>query len=284
MEVINDISLLRAKVKSIKKEFKSIGFVPTMGALHSGHISLVARSVKENDFTVVSIFVNPIQFGPNEDFERYPRVLESDLNLMREINPDIVFVPPVSEMLQGDICTFVDINKLGDNLCGARRPGHFRGVCTIVAKFFNIVTPDRAYFGKKDIQQFMILSKMASDLNMDVELIGCDIVRESDGLAMSSRNIYLSEVERKEALVLSKGLKIAFKLFNDGKVSSKEIIDAVTTEIGKSKLAVIDYISIVNSVIQPVDIVKKGDIIALAVFFGKTRLIDNYIFGDKLCF
>jgi len=282
MIVTRSIDETRKIINALKNNNKSIGFVPTMGALHKGHLALMERSISENEFTVVSVFVNPIQFGKNEDFSKYPRPIEKDLSLCKNIGVDMVFAPEPGEMTKDDMLAFVDIEKLQNNLCGLSRPGHFRGVCTIVAKFFNIIKPTRAYFGKKDIQQFIILKKMAEDLNFDIEIVACDIFRETDGLAMSSRNIYLSETERKDALVLYNALIKSKNMLDCGETGSNVIIRTMKDIIEKISYAEIDYIKIVNKDMQDIVKAEKGAIIALAVFFGKTRLIDNYIVGDKL--
>ncbi len=282
MELVRSIPAVRNLIKQIKKQGLSIGFVPTMGALHEGHLSLINTSKNSNDFTVVSIFVNPIQFGKNEDFDKYPRMIESDMQKMQTISPDIVFAPDKSEIIGNNLLSFLDIEKLGDTLCGSKRPGHFRGVCTIVSKLFNIIEPDRAYFGKKDIQQYMILKKMAIDLNFDIEVIGCEIIREKDGLAMSSRNLYLSKEEREQALILNLSLKKASELYNKGIRDTNTIKEQVIAMIKTKPLTLIDYVSIVDKNMQEIDVINEGDIIALAVYLGKTRLIDNYIFGETI--
>ena len=231
----------------------------------------------------MTIFVNPIQFGPNEDYDKYPRTLEADLEKAEKAGISAVFFPSPNE-LTANLYSYVDINSLQDNLCGAKRPGHFRGVCTIVSKFFNIIKPDNAYFGKKDIQQLYIIKQMVKDLNFDVNIVPCEIVRESDGLAMSSRNRYLSEEERKDALILSKSIKKAIKLQKQGEKSAQVIINCIQEEVSKVSSAKIDYISIVNEQMQDVDVVEDKNILALAIYIGKTRLIDNHIIGEALCF
>ena len=282
MQIVNSIQEVRNIIKSVKSEGKSVGFVPTMGALHQGHISLMENSVSECDFTSVSIFVNPIQFVAGEDFEKYPRDIPKDAKMVESVGVDLLFVPEATEILGNDLLTYVDIDKLGNNLCGASRPGHFRGVCTIVAKFFNIVAPDKAYFGKKDIQQLHIIKKMAEDLNFDIEIIPCKIVREEDGLAMSSRNAYLSAEERRDAIVINRSLKDAIALIDKGEMASNVIIKMIEENIGKISYAKVDYVKIVNKNMEDVEKIEKGDIIACAVFFGGARLIDNHIIGEKL--
>ena len=284
MLVVHKIEELRKIIKEQKKLSKTIGCVPTMGALHQGHLKLIEKSKKETDFTVVTIFVNPIQFGVNEDFSKYPRTLPNDTRLCESVGADLIFAPEVNDMIGNDLLTFVDIKELQDNLCGAKRPGHFRGVCTIVAKFFNIVTPDMAFFGKKDIQQLFIIKKMTKDLNFDIEIIPCEIVREKDGLAMSSRNVYLSAEERLDSTILNKSIKIGVDLIEKGESNPQNIISKLTEIISSVKTSKLDYIKIVNSEMKDVSIIEKGNILALAVYIGKTRLIDNHIIGEKICF
>ncbi|ANQ54475.1 pantoate--beta-alanine ligase [Thermosipho sp. 1063] len=258
---------------------KSIGFVPTMGYLHEGHLSLVRAAKKENDVVVVSIFVNPTQFGPNEDYDNYPRNLERDLKLLESESVDYVFIPTNEEMYEKDFSTYVEEVSLSKFLCGAKRPGHFRGVCTVVTKLFNIVRPTRAYFGQKDAQQFRVLRRMVRDLNFDVELKEMPIVREKDGLAMSSRNIYLTKEERKEATRLYKSLLKAKDLVKSGVVDVKIIRDEMR-KILEHPLLKIDYIEIVDEEnLMPVEIIDRKVVIAIAVFVGKARLIDNIIIG-----
>lgn len=283
MTICTTIGETRQWVAEQKKKGHRIGFVPTMGALHEGHLSLVRRSLSENDVTAVSIFVNPLQFGPNEDFAVYPRMPERDFSLLESLGTDMVFHPPAEELIGGNIQTFVDMHGLPDHLCGLRRPGHFRGVCTIVTKLFNIVQPDRAYFGRKDLQQLLIIEKMVQDLNFNIQIVPCPIVREPGGLAMSSRNLYLSTQERKEAVVLSRAIKKAASLPWENAQASR-IIEELRQVIESAPSARIDYIQIVDRQLNDVQTVSPGDILALAVFIGKTRLIDNYIFGEELNF
>lgn len=283
MDYIKSISEIRKKISVYKKNNKSIGFVPTMGALHKGHVSLIESSKNICDITIVSVFVNPIQFGPNEDFHKYPRPIEQDMQICEEAGVDILFNPTVDEIIGDNLKTFVDINDLGDNLCGAKRPGHFRGVATIVSKLFNIISPNKAFFGKKDIQQLYIIKKMVEDLNFDLEIIPCSIIREADGLAMSSRNRYLSEKERKDSLVINKTLKEAVKLIENGESNSKNIIKFFENNINKIGSAKIDYISVVDKNMKNVELVETENIIAIAVYIGKTRLIDNHIIGEEIC-
>lgn len=277
MKVIKKIDELKEVLKDFKKEGKSIGLVPTMGFLHKGHASLIKKAVEENDIVVVSDFVNPIQFGPNEDLEAYPRDINADSKLCEDLGADFIFNPEVSEMYH-DKKAFVDIDGLSDNLCGARREGHFRGVCTVCTKLFNIVGPNRAYFGQKDAQQLSIIKKLVFDLNIPVEIVACPIVREEDGLAMSSRNTYLSNDERKAALCLSKAIFEGEKMAKEG-ASVKEVLAKMEEIISSEKLAKIDYVSAVDfETIKNVDNFNKDTLVAIAVYIGKTRLIDNFIY------
>ena len=277
MKVIKTISELKDTLKPYRKEGKSIGLVPTMGFLHKGHASLIKKAVEDNDIVVVSDFVNPIQFGPNEDLESYPRDINADSKLCEEIGADFIFNPEPSEMYH-DKKAFVDIEGLSDNLCGAKRPGHFRGVCTVCTKLFNIVGPDRAYFGQKDAQQLSIIKKLVLDLNIPVEIIPVPIVREDDGLAMSSRNTYLSKEERKAALCLSKAIFTGEKMAKDG-ASLEKVLEKMTEIIKTEKLAKIDYISAVDlETIENVENFNQDTLVAIAVYIGKTRLIDNFIY------
>lgn len=277
MEVITKIPELRAKIKQWKKEGKTIGLVPTMGFLHEGHASLLKKCCEENDIAVTSNFVNPTQFGPNEDLEAYPRDFEKDCELCRNIGIDVVFHPEPEEMYT-DSHAYVSINLLSDTLCGKSRPIHFKGVCTVVTKLFNIVNPDRAYFGEKDAQQLAIIKKMVQDLNFDIEIVGCPIVRESDGLAKSSRNTYLNSEERKAALCLSKSIKKGKEIIHSG-CKAEDILKEMISVVESEPLAKIDYISIVGlDDMQPVEIINKDVLAAMAVYIGRTRLIDNFIF------
>lgn len=278
MKVVGTIKEVREQVKAWRTEGLSVGYVATMGYLHEGHASLMKKSVEDNDKTVVSIFVNPMQFGPTEDLEAYPRDLERDAALCEELGVDLIFHPEVEEMYEDGFCSFVDMNGLTKGLCGKTRPIHFRGVCTVVNKFFNIVKPDRAYFGQKDAQQLAVIKRMVADLNMDIEIIGCPIVREADGLAKSSRNTYLSEEERKAALCLSKSIFLAESLVKDGETSAEVIKAEMRKVLEAEPLARVDYVEAVDSLtIEPVSEAKTGTLIAIAVYIGKTRLIDNTI-------
>lgn len=277
MRLIQNVSEMKALSKSVIDDGKTIGFVPTMGYLHKGHLSLVQKAKEENDIVVVSIFVNPTQFGPNEDYNRYPRDLERDLRLLNPFNVDYIFNPSVEEMYPAYYSVYVDETEMSKYLCGARRPGHFRGVCTVVTKLFNIVRPTRAYFGQKDAQQFRILRRMVENLNMDVEMVEMPIVREPDGLAMSSRNVYLSDEERREAPRLYKSLLEAKRLIDGGERDVQKIKDAMQRVLNHPLLK-IDYIEVVDEKrLIPVDRIEGDVIVAIAVFFGKARLIDNVI-------
>jgi pantoate--beta-alanine ligase len=280
MEVITNPSQMQNLMLSLKKQGKKIGFVPTMGYLHEGHLSLIRCSKKENDITVVSIFVNPIQFGANEDFGRYPRDFERDKSLCEKENVDYIFYPSYEEMYPDGFQTYVEVAELSKGLCGDFRPGHFKGVATVVAKLFNIVCPDNAYFGKKDFQQLKVIQRMVKDLNFPVNVVGCPVVREPDGLAMSSRNKYLSDEERESALNISKALFEAKRMFEDGITDPNLIKERVRQIISQAKhLKEIQYVEIVDSnTLKPVDKVKKSDVLAVAVYIGNTRLIDNIEF------
>ncbi|AUG57795.1 MAG TPA: pantoate--beta-alanine ligase [Ruminiclostridium sp.] len=276
MRIVEKIADLKTIIRAQKREGKTIGFVPTMGYLHKGHLSLIETSIRHNDFTVISIFVNPTQFGPNEDFDRYPRDIEGDLKKAESVGVDVVFIPAKEEMYPQGYMTYVNVEKITDSLCGKSRPGHFRGVTTIVNKLFNIVEPDRAYFGQKDAQQALVIKKMVEDLNMNVEVIVCPIVREEDGLAMSSRNAYLSDEERKSAAILYESLLEAKEMVEMGERDGKKIVGHIKNKIESKTNAEIDYIEVVKaSTLENADILEGEILIALAVKFGQTRLIDN---------
>ena len=278
MEIGSKIEAVRQHVREWKKAGLTIGFVPTMGYLHEGHKSLIDAARQDNDRVVVSIFVNPMQFGPNEDLASYPRDLKKDAGLCEAAGVDLIFNPQPEEMYAPDFASYVDMDGLTAQLCGKSRPGHFRGVQTVVLKLFHIVAPDRAYFGQKDAQQLAVIKRMVRDLNVDIEIIGCPIVREEDGLAKSSRNTYLNEAERKAALVLSRSLKAGRELLESGETKAAAIRQAVIQEIEKEPLAKIDYVEIVDfDTITPVDEVNGSILAAIAVYIGKTRLIDNFI-------
>jgi pantoate--beta-alanine ligase len=249
MRVIDTVIDMKAVIKVQKQAGKSIGLVPTMGYLHQGHMSLVKHSTEENDFTVISIFVNPTQFGPNEDYQNYPRDIEKDMVLAEQAGVDIIFAPSVKEMYPQGYKTFVNVEDITEILCGKSRPIHFRGVTTVVTKLFNIVTPDKAYFGQKDAQQAAVIKQMVKDLNMNLEIITCPIVREPDGLAMSSRNTYLNSEERKAALILSKTLFEAKKMFENGERSKNRIYKYIKDCISSESVAKIEYIEIIMQIL-----------------------------------
>lgn len=278
MQVIKTIREVREIVKAWHREGLSVGLVPTMGYLHEGHQSLIAKSVEQNDRTVVSVFVNPIQFGPTEDLEAYPRDLERDIQKVTEAGGDLIFNPEPSEMYPDHFTSFVDTTETTELLCGARRPIHFRGVCTVVSKLFNIVNPERAYFGQKDAQQLATIRRFVRDLDFDIEIVACPIVREADGLAKSSRNTYLSTEERQAALILSKSLAKGHEAIEAGELSASKIIDIIEQNLHTEPLARVDYVEVVDfENIQRVETIGRETLIAIAVFIGKTRLIDNII-------
>ena len=276
--VIKTVREVREHVRAWRNEGLSVGLVPTMGFLHEGHRSLIERAVAENDRVVVSIFVNPIQFAPNEDLESYPRDIEADRALCTDAGAAMIFNPEPAEMYPQGFCTAVDMNGLKFELCGKSRPIHFSGVCTVVTKLFNIVGPDRAYFGQKDAQQLAIIRRMVRDLNMPLEVLGCPIVREEDGLAKSSRNTYLNEQERAAALILSKTIFLGQKLVDEGERDAKKLIAAMEANIATEPLARIDYVDVVDAEnIERIDRLEGEVLVAMAVHIGKTRLIDNFI-------
>jgi pantoate--beta-alanine ligase len=279
MEVIRNIKKMQEVSSRLKKKGKTIALVPTMGALHEGHLSLIRQAGKENDSTVVSIFVNPIQFGPAEDFNRYPRPIKQDTYLCKKEKVDFIFYPKAQDMYPLGFKTYVEVDELQDVLCGASRLGHFRGVTTAVAKLFNIISPQNAYFGQKDAQQAIIIQRMARDLDMPVKIRIMPIVRAGNGLALSSRNIYLGKQQREEALSLSGSLEMARRLISYGEKSAAVIIAKIKDFIvSKTKSAKIEYISVVDLTdLKPVDNIAGSCLIALAVRIGKTRLIDNII-------
>lgn len=278
MDICYTIKDVRERVNAWKREGLTVGFVPTMGYLHEGHKSLMEAARANNDKVVVSVFVNPMQFGPNEDLESYPRDFEKDSALCESVGVDLIFHPEPEEMYADGFCSYVDMNGLTTELCGKSRPIHFRGVQTVVLKLFNIVKPDTAYFGQKDAQQLAVIKRMVKDLNVDTEIVGCPIVREADGLAKSSRNTYLNPDERKAALILSRSLKLGRELIENGETDSKAVIKAITDNINTEPLAKIDYVDVVDfDTITPVDKIGKSVLVAIAVYIGKTRLIDNFI-------
>jgi len=278
MEVIKKINEMRTRVLSVKDRKRSIGLVPTMGALHDGHISLIRSAKKENDEIVVSIYLNPTQFDNNDDFDKYPRQLNEDIEIIRKENADVVFTPCTEEMYPDGFCTHVTQDKLTDALCGGVRPGHFSGVTTIVTKLFNIIEPDRAYFGQKDYQQSAIIKRLVADMNMDIDIRVCSIVREEDGLALSSRNGRLSPEERQDALCIHGSLLKAREMFASNISDTKEIIGEMTSVIKKTEHTKIDYISIVNAdTLEDLSTINGKALAAVAVWIGNTRLIDNTI-------
>ena len=276
--IVKTIEEVRAQVKAWRAEGLTVGLVPTMGYLHEGHQSLIARSVAENDRTVVSDFVNPIQFGPTEDLATYPRDIERDAALCDSTGANLIFHPEADEMYAPDFCTYVDMDHLTKGLCGKTRPIHFRGVCTVVSKLFHIVQPDRAYFGQKDAQQLAVIRRMVRDLNMPLTIVGCPIIREEDGLAKSSRNTYLSAEERKAALCLSRGLNKGKAAIEAGETDAEKVKAIITAEIEAEPLSRIDYVEIVDwNNLEPVSSTEGSILAAVAVYIGKTRLIDNFI-------
>ncbi|MBP1767174.1 MAG: Pantothenate synthetase [Candidatus Aminicenantes bacterium] len=281
MKTLSPIAALESAVAEARTGRRTIGFVPTMGYLHEGHLSLVRECRKRSDVTVASIFVNPLQFGPREDFRRYPRDPERDAALLDREGVDILFLPETAEMYPPGFRTSVEVGGLQDTLCGRSRPGHFRGVATVVLKLFNIVRPDCAFFGQKDAQQVVILRRMAEDLNLDIKIVALPIVREPDGLAMSSRNIYLNIEERRAATILFRGLEEARRIFEAGERAAPRIRERLLATLASEPLARLDYAEVVDpGSLEPVERVEGEALIALAVFFGRTRLIDNIILGS----
>lgn len=279
MKIAYTVEDVKSQVRQWKKEGLTVGLVPTMGYLHEGHESLIKRAVAENDRVVVSVFLNPTQFAPNEDLASYPRDFEADTKLCEGAGAALVFHPEPSEMYAEDACTFVDMTAVTKELCGKSRPIHFRGVCTVVNKLMNISMADRAYFGQKDAQQLAVIRRMVRDLNMNVEVVGCPIIREADGLAKSSRNTYLSEEERKAGLVLSQAVMLGQRLVAEGEKSAAAVTGAMSELISAEPLAKIDYVSMVSwDSIEPVETIEGPVLVAMAVYIGKTRLIDNFIY------
>lgn len=278
MRLVKTICEVKDIVKEWKKEGLSIGFVPTMGYLHEGHGSLITKARENNDRVVVSIFVNPMQFGENEDLDSYPRDIDKDSEYVEKLGGDLIFNPEASEMYNDGFCSYVDMSVLTEELCGLSRPVHFRGVCTVVNKLFNIVTPDKAYFGEKDAQQLAVIRRMVRDLNMNVTVVGCPIIREDDGLAKSSRNTYLSAEERQAALVLSKAVFAGKAMIAEGETDGDKVLDAMKQIISAEPMARIDYVEMVKW--DTIEVHHKVDcpvLVAMAVYIGKTRLIDNFI-------
>ena len=278
MQVTKTVEETRKQIKQWKKEGKTIGLVPTMGFLHEGHASLIRKCREQNDIVVVSDFVNPTQFGPNEDLEAYPRDFERDSKLCESLGADLIFAPSPEDMYH-DPHAFVSIDTLSETLCGKTRPIHFKGVCTVDTKLFHIVAPDRAYFGEKDAQQLAIIRKMVKDLNFDIEIVGCPIVREEDGLAKSSRNTYLNDKERQAALCLSRAVKTGKEVIYTG-ADAKEVLNPMKAIIEAEPLARIDYVMMVDALtMQPIEKADRDVLVAMAVYIGKTRLIDNFSYG-----
>ena len=287
MQVLPTIADTRAALRELRTQGRTIGLVPTMGALHEGHLSLIRAARASCDAVVVSIFVNPTQFGPNEDFAKYPRTFEADCAALDKEGVDLVFAPTANEMYAPGGTTFIEVADVSNRLDGASRPGHFRGVATVVAKLFNIIGPDRAFFGQKDAAQVAVLKKMVRDLDFPVELVVCPIVREPDGLAMSSRNRYLSPDERQQALALHRALEEMQRLARSGTTSADELVRAALAVLNREPLVRVDYCSIVDpETLEDVTDVRGGALLAVAAFVGTTRLIDNQVLekpnGDEL--
>lgn len=279
MNIATTVEQAKQTVRQWKAEGLTVGLVPTMGYLHEGHESLIKRAVAECDRVMVSVFLNPIQFAPNEDLATYPRDFAADTVLIENAGADLVFHPEPSELYAPDACTLVNVEEITSELCGKTRPTHFRGVCTVVSKLMNISQADRAYFGQKDAQQLAVVRRMVRDLNMNIEVVGCPIVREEDGLAKSSRNTYLSPAEREAALVLSRAVREGHRLMEEGERDAKTILGAMRAIIEAEPLARIDYVEMVSwDGIKPVDVATSSVLVAMAVYIGKTRLIDNFIF------
>jgi pantoate--beta-alanine ligase len=278
LQPIETIAEMKTACRAVTRPGKTLGFVPTMGALHQGHLSLVRAAKAGCDVTAVSIFVNPLQFGPSEDFAKYPRTPERDLAMLRQLGVDMVFMPSAAEMYPPGAQTFVDVSDIGRKLDGGSRPGHFRGVTTVVCKLFEIVRPDRAYFGQKDAAQAALLRKMVRDLDMDVQVIVCPIVREADGLAMSSRNLYLSGEQRQQARVLNRSLRNVKSAVDAGERDAGRLTEIGVKVVAAEPAARLDYFAIVDpDTLQPVDRVSSGTLVAVAAWLGATRLIDNML-------
>lgn len=285
MNIVSSVDDVRSIVKDWRRLGLSVGLVPTMGYLHEGHKSLIVRAVAENDRVVVSDFVNPTQFGPSEDLASYPRDIEADARLCEAAGAHLIFHPRPEDMYAPDFCTWVNMTDLTEGLCGKSRPIHFRGVCTVVSKLFHIVAPDRAYFGQKDAQQLAVIRRMVRDLNFDIEIVGCPIVREEDGLAKSSRNTYLNEKERSAAVVLSRSVALGRSMMEQGERKASVVLEAMKKLIESEPLARIDYVEMVDAVsMQPVEEASGPVLCAMAVYIGKTRLLDNFIFEGQPCF
>lgn len=285
MEVIKRLPQMKTLARRLRSEGRKIGFVPTMGALHAGHLSLMQRARQMSDVVIVSIFVNPVQFGPLEDFEKYPRDLARDAELCMTRGVDYIFAPVIDEVYPEHFSTYVIVEGLSDKLCGASREGHFRGVTTVVTKLFNIISPNFAFFGRKDAQQAIIIKRMVEDLCIDTEIVVCPIQRDEDGLALSSRNVYLTDDERKAATVLHRALEKAQVLFGSGTRETSELIAAMEKIIANEPLVRLDYLSISDvHDLEPVETIDddKAVVIAVAAFIGKTRLIDNIVLNGEI--
>ncbi|MBO5073670.1 MAG: pantoate--beta-alanine ligase [Eubacterium sp.] len=281
MKIVSAVDDVRQQVREWRAGGLSVGLVPTMGYLHEGHKSLIDKAVEQNDRVVVSVFVNPTQFGPGEDLATYPRDLDRDAALCEEAGASLIFHPEKEDMYFDDFCTWVDMDGLTKGLCGKTRPTHFRGVCTLVSKLFHIVQPDRAYFGQKDAQQLAVIRRMVRDLNFDLEIVGCPIIREEDGLAKSSRNTYLSPEEREAATILHKALVQGREMIQNGEKQADAVVKEITAIIQSEPLAKIDYVEVVDfDRIESIQTIEGTVLTAVAVYIGKTRLIDNFIISQ----
>ena len=283
MKIAYTVKEVREQVKAWKKDGLTVGLVPTMGYLHEGHASLMKKGVEQCDKVVVSVFLNPMQFGPTEDLAAYPRDFERDSKLCEDMGVEMIFHPEPEEMYSPHFCSYVDMSVLTEELCGKSRPVHFRGVCTVCNKLFNIVQPDKAFFGEKDAQQLAVIKRMVEDLNMDLEIVGCPIVREEDGLAKSSRNTYLNAEERKAALILSKSIFLGQKMVEEGERDARKVVKAMTELIETEPQAHIDYVKVVDGLtMQPIDVIDRPIVTAIAVYINDTaRLIDNFHFDPE---
>ena len=283
MKIAYTVKEVREQVKAWKKDGLTVGLVPTMGYLHEGHASLMKKGVEQCDKVVVSVFLNPMQFGPTEDLAAYPRDFERDSKLCEDMGVEMIFHPEPEEMYSPHFCSYVDMSVLTEDLCGKSRPVHFRGVCTVCNKLFNIVQPDKAFFGEKDAQQLAVIKRMVEDLNMDLEIVGCPIVREEDGLAKSSRNTYLNAEERKAALILSKSIFLGQKMIEEGERDARKVVKAMTELIETEPQAHIDYVKVVDGLtMQPIDVIDRPIVTAIAVYINDTaRLIDNFHFDPE---
>lgn len=283
MKIIDTVREMQSYAESLRNSGQRIAFVPTMGYFHEGHLNLMREGRKRGDKLVISIYVNPTQFGPAEDLEKYPRNFDRDSQLARDVGVDVIFFPSNAEMYPEYYQTYVTVEDVTKNLCGMSRPGHFRGVATVCAKLFNMVKPHLAIFGKKDFQQLATIKRMVADLNMDLEIVGLPTTREKDGLAMSSRNVYLSPEERESALCLSRSLRQAQKQYEQGERDARRILESIQTYIESVPFTRIDYVKICDTTtLRDVNSLEKESVLALAVFVGATRLIDNHVFGEEL--